>query len=48
MWQTEPVLKDLQALPRDGKPIITFNKANGERDLGWTEIGKFIERASRY
>jgi small GTP-binding protein len=43
LWQSEPVLKDLQALPRDGKPVITFSETNGERDRVWTEIAQAIE-----
>ena len=44
MWQSEPILKDIQALPRDGKPIITFPKENGERDTAWRNIAQAIER----
>ena len=31
LWQSEPVLKDLQALPTDGKPVIEFLEATGIR-----------------
>jgi len=43
LWKTEPVLKDLQALPKGGKPIITFRKETGERDQVWTEIATALE-----
>ena len=45
MWNSEPMLKDLQALPRNGKPIITFAEETGERDQVWTDIAKDISRA---
>lgn len=44
LWRDEPVIKDLQALPRDGKPIISFPKETGDRDQVWADIGKIIER----
>lgn len=47
LWQSEPVLKDLQALPRDGKAVITFAEATGERDRAWTEIAKSIEKLAQ-
>ncbi len=43
LWQDEPVIKDLQALPKNGKPVISFSKENGDRDQVWTEIGSKIE-----
>ena len=43
MWSSEPVLKDLQALPQDGKAVIAFPEETGERDQVWTEIAKVIE-----
>jgi hypothetical protein len=43
MWQSEPVLKDLQALPKDGKPIQSF-RGTGDRDQVWTDIAKSIEK----
>ena len=43
-WAGEPVLKDLQAMPRDGKAVITFAEDTGERDQAWTEIAEVIER----
>ncbi len=47
LWQSEPVLKDLQGLPRDGKPVITFSRDNGDRDQVWTDIAKAIERRAK-
>jgi hypothetical protein len=44
LWRSEPVLGDLQALPTDGKAVITFREENGERDKVWTKIAKEIER----
>lgn len=46
-WQSEPVLKELQALPKDGKPIITFSETNGDRDQVWTEIARAIENRAK-
>ena len=46
-WQSEPVLKDLQALPTDGKPIITFSKESGDRDQVWTDIAAVIEKRAK-
>ncbi|MBV9787372.1 MAG: toll/interleukin-1 receptor domain-containing protein, partial [Chloroflexi bacterium] len=46
-WQSEPVLKDLQAMPRDGKPIITFSRENGDRDQAWTDIARVIEQRAQ-
>jgi hypothetical protein len=43
LWQNEPVIKDLQALPKDGKPVISFSKDNGDRDQAWADICKTIE-----
>lgn len=42
MWQSIPVLKDLQALPKDGKPVVGFT-GRGNRDKVWTEIARTIE-----
>lgn len=47
LWQEEPVIKDLQALPKDGKPVISFSKENGERDQVWTDISKAIENVAK-
>jgi len=48
LWQSEMKLKDIQVLPRDGKPIITFPKENGAREQVWTDIAKAIEKNSKY
>ena len=42
-WQSEPVLRDLQALPRDNKAVITFSKA---RATG-TKSGRILPWRSR-
>ncbi len=42
-WQSEPALSALQALPQDGKPVVTFSKDNGDRDQVWTDIATAIE-----
>jgi len=48
LWKDVPVLKDILALPKDGKPIVSFNEHNGERDEVWTSIAKIIgERAKK-
>ncbi len=47
MWQSEPVLKDIQVLPRDGKPVISFSKDSGDRDQVWTDIAKAIEKRAK-
>ena len=46
-WQSEPVLKDLQVLPEDGKSISEFPKAGGKRDKVWTEIATIIEKRAK-
>jgi hypothetical protein len=43
LWQRESVIKDLQALPKDGKAVISFSKDNGDRDQVWADICKTIE-----
>jgi TIR domain-containing protein len=47
LWESEPVLSDLQAIPRDAKPIITFPKENGERTRAWKEIAQAIEKRAQ-
>jgi len=42
-WKSEPVLKTLQALPEEGKAVITFSEETGERDLVWFDIAEAIE-----
>ena len=46
-WQSEPALKELQALPRDNKAVITFSKATGDRDQVWTDVATVIEKRAR-
>lgn len=46
-WQSEPVLKDLQALPKDGKAVIKFSKATGARDQVWADIATVIEERAK-
>jgi small GTP-binding protein len=46
-WSSEPVLKDLQALPKDGQAVITFSKESGARDQVWTDIAKVIEKRAQ-
>jgi small GTP-binding protein len=46
-WRSEPVLKDLQALPKNGKAVITFSKDNGERDQVWANIAAIIEKRAK-
>jgi hypothetical protein len=38
MWQIKSVLKDIQALPKDGKPVSMLI----DRDQAWTEVGMAI------
>jgi len=47
MWTSEPALKDLQALPKDGKAVITFSKENGERDQVWADIATVIKKRAK-
>lgn len=47
VWQGEPVLSDLQALPKDAKPVIKFPKANGARDQVWVDIADAIESRAK-
>lgn len=47
MWSSEPVLRDLQALPQDGKAVISFSEENGDRDQVWTDIAKVIEKRAK-
>lgn len=46
-WTSEPSLSKLQALPKDGKPVITFSKDNGERDQVWVDIASVIEKRAK-
>ena len=47
MWQEDPVLSTIQALPREGRPVIRFPVANGRRDEIWVEIALSIGRRAR-
>jgi hypothetical protein len=47
LWKDDPVLSKIQALPREGKPVITFPRANGSRDRVWVEIAQSIGRRAR-
>lgn len=46
-WTSEPVLKDLQALPKDGKPVISFDQGNGDREQVWVDIATIIEKRTK-
>ncbi len=46
-WKSEPVLKELQAMPKDGKPVITFSQGTGERDQVWADIATVIENRAK-
>jgi TIR domain len=47
LWKRDPVLSKIQALPREGRPVITFPRANGSRDKVWMEIAESIGRRAR-
>lgn len=47
LWRSEPFIADLQGLPADGKAVITFPKANGDRDRTWMKIAEEIERRAK-
>jgi hypothetical protein len=44
LWKDDPVLSKIQALPRDGKPIIKIPRANGKREQAWLDIAQSIRR----
>ena len=44
LWKSELGLGEIQALPQDAKPVITFRKDTGERDAAWTKIAEYIEQ----
>ncbi len=46
MWESEPVLSDLHALPKDAKPVGSFTEGYA-RDQVWVEIAQAIERQIR-
>lgn len=47
LWDREPVLHGLQALPGRGKTIIDYVKETGARDQIWTDVARSIEARSR-
>ncbi|WP_255534755.1 toll/interleukin-1 receptor domain-containing protein [Nodosilinea sp. LEGE 07298] len=47
LWASEPIFSKLQALPKNGKPVITFSQENGDRDQAWTDIAKAIENIAK-
>jgi small GTP-binding protein len=46
MWRSEPVLSDLQALPRDARPVSSSAEGYA-RDQVWVEIAQAVERQLR-
>jgi small GTP-binding protein len=46
-WTSDPVLKEIQALPKDGKAVIKFPKATGARDQVWADIATVIEERAK-
>ncbi len=46
-WTSEPALSGIQALPKNGTPVITFSKDNGERDQVWVDIASVIEKRAK-
>jgi small GTP-binding protein len=46
-WTSEPALSGIQALPKNGTPVITFSKDNGDRDQVWTDIATAIENRAK-
>lgn len=46
-WEIEPVLKDLQVLPKYGKPVISFSQDPGGQDKAWKEIAQEIENVAK-
>jgi hypothetical protein len=48
LWQSVPVLAELQALPKDGKPIVSFASAGARRDRVWTEVALAIKSISEH
>lgn len=46
-WDLEPMFRGLQALPKDGKPVITFPNDNGERDQAWTDVAKELAKFAK-
>jgi hypothetical protein len=46
-WELEKTLAPLQALPKNGKPIVTFPEDNGEREQARTDITKWIAELAK-
>jgi len=42
LWQSVPILKDLQALPKDGKPVASF-EGKDDKDRVWVDIATAIK-----
>lgn len=47
IWESEPVLKAIQAMPKDGKAVISFSKEDGDRDQVWTTIAQEIVKRAK-
>ena len=47
MWQSEPALVHLNALPKDGKAVVTYPTDNGQRDQVWADIASVLEKRAR-
>ena len=47
LWTSEPLLAKLQALPKNGTPVIRFTEENGDRDQVWTDIAEAIEKIAK-
>ena len=47
LWKDDPVLSKIQALPRDGKPIISISRTQGRRDQAWLDIAQSIRRRAK-
>ena len=47
LWQDDPVLSKIQVLPKDGKAVVSFPKANGRRDQVWVDIAQSIGRRAK-
>ncbi|MEM8486915.1 MAG: toll/interleukin-1 receptor domain-containing protein, partial [Bacteroidota bacterium] len=47
LWDSEPIIKDLQVLPKGGKPIITYSTEYGERERVWAEIARTLENHAK-
>jgi hypothetical protein len=43
MWKKDPILKSLQALPKDAKPVASVLSPS-KRDQIWADIAEAIEK----